>query len=157
MCKLSNLINLLFMVQIICLMYQLKLTLMLILKDTNETIHLTVDHARQKKHRAYLAAIISAIVYCIVDSTLGVIRIVQILDQNYENENDTQYLLLTIFDLVCMVTLFIVYGITIIQLLQKVKLLPGMDEEKKSIVIQVSVFGLAMIIIISFKAWDLFQ
>ena len=116
MCKLSNLINLLFMVQIICLMYQLKLTLMLILKDTNETIHLTVDHARQKKHRAYLAAIISAIVYCIVDSTLGVIRIVQILDKNYENEKDTQYLFLTIFDLVCMVTLFIVYGITIIQL-----------------------------------------
>ena len=66
-------------------------------------------------------------------------------------------MLLTIFDLVCMVTLFIVYGITIIQLLQKVKLLPGMDEEKKSIVIQVSVFGLAMIIMISFKAWDLFQ
>ena len=36
--KSSSLISLAFMCNIICMMYQLKLTLMLILKDTNEMI-----------------------------------------------------------------------------------------------------------------------
>ena len=131
-------------------MYHLKLTIILILKNsTRPDIKLTVEDMKRKDRMALKLGILITVIFALTSLAHGVINFIKVID----NSAKTVLFVFCFVKLGIFLIVSIFYIITTCSLYVKVQLIDGMDDEKNAIIKQALAFAGSLTIMVSMQSY----